>query len=231
MEIEWNRQSNQKCTEDPDAFKFHGSPGGYTLLNSYLRDFWATPFPTSRLVVTFHNATDVWVGVPKLTGVPVIKVYGRRLVLQFPDVVDVVRDGERIQSQIGAEYVERIELDTPIMMQQMPVSISVTENISVSVASGQSGGAASGDGAGTRINYEMFGAAPPSTPVWNMLDSEKYSIKAKGVWSVTNSTPDIVVAVLGTGMAEVAEGVFLNVGKGYDFIPDLHFARRGREGS
>ena len=183
--------------------------------------FGQSPIPTSRLVVTFHNATDVWVGVPKLTGVSVIKIYGRRLVLQFPEAVDVVKDGGRIKSQIGAEYVERIELDSLIIMQQMPVSISVTENISVSVASGPGGGT------GARINYEMFGAAQPSTPAWNILDSEKYSIKAEGVWSVTNSTPDIVVAVLDTGMAEVAEGVFLNLGKGYDFISDAYISLDG----
>ena len=37
------------------------------------------------------------------------------------------------------------------------------------------------------------------------MDSEPYSIHAEGVWQTTNSTPDVVVAVLDTGLAEQAK--------------------------
>ena len=58
------------------------------------------------------------------------------------------------------------------------------------------------------------------TPLWNLMDSEPYSIHAEGVWQMTNSTPDVVVAVIDTGMAFLARDSFLNLLDGYDFISD-----------
>lgn len=58
------------------------------------------------------------------------------------------------------------------------------------------------------------------TPLWNLLDSEPYSIHVEGVWRVTNSTPEVVVAVIDTGIAEVAGSIFHHLLDGYDFISD-----------
>ena len=173
---------------------------------------------TSRLVVTFFKQADVTPGATRVIksgggvgGVSVVKIYGRRLVLQFPGPVNLAIDGERVRGWIGAQYVERIELDARIIMQQL---VSITENVTVDIVQD------TGDLVGEGINYEMYGAAPPSTPLWNLMDAEEYSIHAEGAWLVTNSTPEVVVAVLDTGMAEVAEGLFMNLGQGYDFVSD-----------
>jgi serine protease len=58
------------------------------------------------------------------------------------------------------------------------------------------------------------------TPLWNLKDDEPYSIKAEGVWEVTNGTQEVVVAVIDTGIAELAKPMFLNLLDGYDFITD-----------
>jgi serine protease len=62
---------------------------------------------------------------------------------------------------------------------------------------------------------------------WNLADSEPHSIKAERVWNMTNSTPDMVVAVLDTGIATVARGAFINLSPGYDFISDLEISIDG----
>ena len=62
--------------------------------------------------------------------------------------------------------------------------------------------------------------ATSQTPLWNLMDSEPYSIHVEGVWQITNSTPDVVVAVLDTGLAAQAQTAFLNLLDGYDFISD-----------
>ena len=71
-----------------------------------------------------------------------------------------------------------------------------------------------------------------SVPLWNLLDSEPYSIHVDdGVWRRTNSTPDVVVAVLDSGIAAKGESLFLNLMEGYDFIsdPDLALDGDGRD--
>jgi hypothetical protein len=49
------------------------------------------------------------------------------------------------------------------------------------------------------------------TPLWNLKEDEPYSIKAEGVWQVTNSTQDVVVSVIDTGIAELAKPMFLSL--------------------
>jgi len=62
---------------------------------------------------------------------------------------------------------------------------------------------------------------------WNLADSEPHSIHVEGMWRNTNSTPDVVVAVLDTGLAYEAMGLFLHMGSGFDFISDPDVALDG----
>jgi subtilisin family serine protease len=72
------------------------------------------------------------------------------------------------------------------------------------------------------------GAPQPTNPVpWNLADAEPYSIKVEGVWKKTNSTPDVVVAVVDSGIAQSAKSAFLNLLPGYDFISDVDIAGDG----
>ena len=62
---------------------------------------------------------------------------------------------------------------------------------------------------------------------WNLADSESHSIRAERVWNTTHSTPDMVVAVLDTGLATVARGAFMHLSPGYDFVSDLEISLDG----
>lgn len=67
---------------------------------------------------------------------------------------------------------------------------------------------------------------------WHLDNSEPFSIKVEHIWSLTNSTKDIVVAILDGGIAEVAKGAFLNmdVSLGYDFISIESYSKDGSNG-
>ena len=62
---------------------------------------------------------------------------------------------------------------------------------------------------------------------WNLLDAEPYGIYAESAWGLTNSTPQVVVAVLDTGMPSAAGNVFHNMQAGYDFISDPYISLDG----
>jgi len=66
---------------------------------------------------------------------------------------------------------------------------------------------------------------------WNLADSEPHSIHVEGMWRNTNSTPDVVVAVLDSGLASEATGLFMHLGDGFDFIsdPDVGLDGDGRD--
>jgi serine protease len=66
-------------------------------------------------------------------------------------------------------------------------------------------------------------------PLWNIKDGEPYGIRVERIWQITNSTPDVVVAVVDSGFASAALDVFLNVVPGYDFISDAELSLDGDE--
>jgi hypothetical protein len=157
-----------------------------------------------RVVVTFHNSSDARVDYSLLVedsvNATVVKQYGRRLVLDMGRPVDIEVDAGAIKGQIGAEKVESVELDYVVGGFASAASVSVT--------------GAGADSAGAWFQ-------------WNLADSEPHSIKAERIWNMTNSTPDLVVAVLDTGLASVARGAFLSLAVGYDFISDVDISLDG----
>lgn len=163
---------------------------------------------SSRLVVTFERASDNvldGVNLNDLKGVKVVKQYGRRLVLDL----GVPFDLEVERGHFGGMFkaVQSVEMDFLVGLQLDESQFLVSDALLVTNATDP-------DVSGAYINPAT------QTPLWNLMDSEPYSIHAEGVWQVTNSTPDVVVAVIDTGMATPARYMFLNLLDGYDFISD-----------
>lgn len=138
-----------------------------------------------------------------------VKQYGRRLVLDL----GVPFDLETERGRFGGVFksVQSVETDFLVMVDQLLVSDSLIVSVLQTANSTN----------GTEPDLSGAYVDPATqTPLWNLMDSEPYSIHAEGVWQVTNSTPDVVVAIIDTGMAELAKPMFLNLLDGYDFITD-----------
>ena len=52
-------------------------------------------------------------------------------------------------------------------------------------------------------------------PLWNIKDGEPYGIRVERIWQITNSTPDVVVAVVDSGFASAAISVISGKGCPY----------------
>ena len=160
-----------------------------------------------RLVVTFLTVKDnVNASELDLGGAKVVKQYGRRLVLDLGSPFDLNAEHTRLEAVFIA--VQTVERDYLVGLQDVdPPPLTVHD-------------------LGSNTNqsstvYSTYSIEPVTqTPLWNLMDSEPYSIHAEGVWSVTNSTPNVVVAIIDTGMAELAKPMFINLLDGYDFISD-----------
>ena len=147
---------------------------------------------TQRVVVTFFTAGQVISKSPR-DDFTLVKRYGRRIVLGLGREFEPSSDVQLITELIGVDLVENVEADE---------FVDVSQKISRVEAQG------------------VVSNQPEPVLLWNLVDSEPYSIHVEGVWKTTNSTPDVVVAVLDSGIAEVAKGLFLNLLGGYDFISD-----------
>ena len=158
---------------------------------------------SSRLVVTFRAVKDNNITGVDFGDVTVVKQYGRRLVLDLG--VPFNLDIQRGLYTAKLRSVQSVEVDYLVNVGQ--ADFTVSDALLVANA--------------TDPSVEGAAINPASqTPLWNLKDSEPYSIHAEGVWQVTNSTPGVVVAVVDTGMAELARPMFLNLLDGYDFISD-----------
>jgi hypothetical protein len=174
---------------------------------------------SSRLVVTFRTASDNKLSVLDnfnfLNGTRVVKQYGRRLVLDLGAPFDL--EAERGNFAVF-ESVQSVETDFLIGLEQTDPPLLVSDALLVTNATDPDV-----DGA--------FISPSTQTPLWNLMDSEPYSIHVEGVWHVTNSTPDVVVAIVDSGMAKLAKPMFINLLDGYDFISDdgISIDRDGRD--
>jgi hypothetical protein len=67
---------------------------------------------------------------------------------------------------------------------------------------------------------------------WHLANSEPFGINVENIWSLTNSTKDVIVAILDGGIAEAAKGAFLNldVSSGYDFVDSDTISQDGSSG-
>jgi hypothetical protein len=165
---------------------------------------------SSRLVLTFETANENTIDGVNLDEATVVKQYGRRLVLDLGSPFDLDFEEERFRMVFKS--VQSVEIDYLIGLQQTDLT-QITEEYSLNVTRTNS------------VDPDVDGAyiSPATqTPLWNLMDSEPFSIHSEGVWQVTNSTHEAVVAVIDTGIAEPARlsGLFLNLLNGYDFISD-----------
>ena len=172
-----------------------------------------------RIVVTFQTAKDNNIVGIDLGGARVVKQYGRRLVLDLGQPFDL--EVQRLFFMAKLKSVQSVEIDALVGLQQLDISQIITaDTLDVTKLDVNA--------TGPDVDATYVSSAG-QTPLWNLMDSEPYSIHAEGVWQVTNSTPDVVVAVLDTGMAVPARGMFLNLLEGYDFISDEWLSLDGDE--
>jgi hypothetical protein len=163
---------------------------------------------SSRLVVTFQTAMENTFDGVDLGEAVVVKQYGRRLVLDLGAPFEL--DVEQTRFRNVLKSVQSVETDYLVDLQQTDMGQIIVNDALVATEVNS-----------TDSNVDGAYISPATqTPLWNLMDSEPYSIHAEGVWHVTNSTPDVVVAVIDTGMADPARGLFLNLLDGYDFISD-----------
>jgi hypothetical protein len=139
---------------------------------------------SSRLVITFETAGDNKV-VDGLEGYSVAKQYGRRLVLKLEGPYSLQVENMKLRALF--KNVQAVEADHLVgIVGQKFDDAPVVANASDPDVDGASIDSAS------------------QTPLWNLMDDKPYSIHAESAWHTTNSTPDVVVAVLDTGIAEQA---------------------------
>jgi hypothetical protein len=168
---------------------------------------------SSRMVVTFKTAKDNKLDGVDLGETIVVKQYGRRLVLDLgrPIMLDI--DREIITTKIkAAQTIENFEIDYLVSLQQEPYNEnqSITNDTQFILETNSTDSTVDG----------AYISPATQTPLWNLKDSEPHSIHTEAVWQITNSTPDVVVAVVDTGIATQAKDSFINLLDGYDFISD-----------
>lgn len=172
-----------------------------------------------RIVVTFLTAKDNNIVGIDLGGARVVKQYGRRLVLDLGQPFDL--EVQRLFFMAKLKSVQSVEIDALVGLQQLDISQIITaDTLDVTKLDVNA--------TGPDVDAAYVSSAG-QTPLWNLMDSEPYSIHAEGVWQVTNSTLSVVVAVVDTGMAVPARGMFLNLLEGYDFISDEWLSLDGDE--
>ena len=202
-------------------------------------NYHADTLSTHRLVVTFQSAAD---NLPFYDGdgdlatsmtvmmenddtthanLSMVKQYGRRLVLNLGRTFDLYTEQTFFKSIFL--NVQSVDPDYIVALQDAngthatanwgyvgdPLLLKLN-NAEETVYSAQQ-----------TINPDA------QTPLWNLMDSEPFSIHAEGVWSVTNSTPEVVVAVIDSGIAEIARRIFLHLLDGYDFISNSEISLDG----
>ena len=211
-----------------------------------------------RVVVTFRTWEMAAAGY-QLENFTVIKQYGRRLVLDLGREVEWPDDAEYLKALLGVDRVENVEVDELVEVSQnwdwdINGLMVAAQDMSTQTTTPEGGEATTTPtsippynlSTASRLwNYSDTPASfytPPSrvphnfstsSPLWNLVDSEPYSIQVEQMWHTTNSTSDVVVAVLDTGLAGGADSLFLNLLEGYDFIsdPKISLDGDGRDGN
>ena len=161
-----------------------------------------------RLVVTFQTAMDNIIEGVELGRVGVVKQYGRRLVLDLGAPFDLETESNNFKKLF--RMVQSVEPDYFVGLEQTDLSQITLDNALIVTEMNSTDPIVDG----------AYISPATQTPLWNLMDSEPFSIHAEGVWQITNSTPDVVVAVIDTGIADPARSLFINLLDGYDFISD-----------
>ena len=180
---------------------------------------------SSRLVITFHTrAANLPSNAGLLENATLVKQYGRRLVLDLGRPFELDEEEEGIRGAMLA--VERVEVDSLVSVGSYDVVSGSDWALPEPVYYNDSESNEYVDVEESIVvqqDYSGGGSVPPLTQ-WNLKDSEPYSIHAQNIWPISNSTPDVVVAVIDTGLATAAREYFLHIADGYDFISDENLA-------
>ena len=167
---------------------------------------------TNRVVVTF-DTMELATRPYDIANATVVKQYGRRMVL------DLGREAKLPEAWLGECFGVNItvELDALVLVSQWDDEFEDETTTEETTFLPETTPAPNFTPGVVAQNYGFYNSS--SVP-WNLADSEPYGIHAEGMWKTTNSTPDVYVAVLDTGLAQVARGAFLNLAQGYDFVSD-----------
>ena len=157
-------------------------------------------FHSTRLVLTFENQSDAASASDLLDSVRIVKQYGRRLVADVGRAAHLESDGQQLRRLLNRSV--SIELDHVILTS---TTVPVVYSDAVAVVNGS-------------YDEALF---------WNLAMDEPYGIHVEASWQLTNSTPDITVAVLDSGLAALTPSPFLHLAAGYDFISDPALAMDG----
>jgi hypothetical protein len=179
---------------------------------------------TNRVVVTF----DTWAQAAMpydIHNATIIKQYGRRM------VIDLGREAELPEAWLGGVFKTNvtIELDDFVKISWSSINWEeISDNESLYEPSDDEQSTYDmPEATAALVEAQQVSGSTTSNIPWNLADSEPYSIHVEGTWRLTNSTPDVFVAVLDTGLADLAKGSFLHLESGYDFISDLSISLDG----
>jgi len=153
-----------------------------------------------------------------------VKQYGRRLVLDLGHEYDADMDDEWLEEQINETI--QIEKDYKIRMDQLNDYKLYNSTWFESLKSMDWPDDTDSFFEKTCLNTEF--CPQKEIPIsWSLKDKEPYSIHVEELWNTTNSTPDVVVAVIDSGIANEIKSAFSNLLSGYDFISDMDIAGDG----
>ena len=195
----------------------------------------------NRIVVTFYRKEDNLGQFFNLTDSPVVvaKQYGRRLVLSLPYSIEKVADLYGIVDPfIDPIFIESIEPDARISLSTPPVFHPrkrrrqlADYNDSISYQQLESSIASAFDLiniAGQNFTELNLTDTVSDYYQWNLADSEPFSIHAESIWREHGrGTPDVVIAILDSGLSRAAASAFLNLKWGYDFVSDTGISMDG----
>jgi hypothetical protein len=204
-----------------------------------------------RVVLTFEN-WDV-AARPHGISAATVKQYGRRLVLDIGKTYNATEDDAWIRAQLN--YTVKIEEDFLVKVEGKDYSDIWMDDLEHQYSFDALSGVVLEDpptpeglepmdwpdytsttplwdmvttavveDAGTGATSSSSGPGPVP---WNLADGEPYGLQVESLWRKTNSTPDVVVAVVDSGIAMGAKSAFLNLLDGYDFISDTATAADG----
>jgi subtilisin family serine protease len=168
-----------------------------------------------RIVVTFYRQHDPNTSYI-VADATIVKMYGRRLLLSLSHVNDNTTMNDmwyRIGSDIDTNLIESIELDSQLSfsslyLESMEFNLEIQNNF-------------------TEMPLPSFQVPNPYFQ-WNLADSEPFSIHAETIWRERgHGTPDVVVAILDSGLSRAAESAFLHVDWGLDFVSDSSISMDG----
>ena len=176
---------------------------------------------STRVVITFSNAT-LRESAPDLPAdVVVVKEYGRRLVL---DLTNATSDSEWVKEYLGADTVEsdlHLTADTTIEAAAESDLRGALDSVIGTIISDYAA-----DMNTTNVSAALaFAYFLNQNGQWALGPDEPYSIHPQSIWDYTNGSNMSLVAVLDSGLPSVALPLFANIHEGSLLLTDTHIHR------